>query len=57
MNELALDKLMIDMNNVEKKTDSNIGKKCRVISCIHCIGDRCTNETCEIYERTFIQEG
>ncbi|CAH2214317.1 hypothetical protein [Tepidibacter aestuarii] len=44
------------INEIDNKYEINM-KKCRVITCIHCVGDVCANETCEIYERSFIQEG
>ncbi|MCT4508376.1 MAG: hypothetical protein N4A48_06375 [Tepidibacter sp.] len=54
MNELtnATNTNIVDIDKFEKEN-----RKCRVMTCIHCVGDRCTNDTCEIYERSFIQEG
>lgn len=26
-------------------------KKCGVLTCIHCIGGRCTNGECDVFER------
>ncbi len=31
-------------------------KKCGMITCIHCIGDRCDLENCDFYERVYCQE-
>ncbi|MEJ8552911.1 hypothetical protein [Tepidibacter sp. Z1-5] len=42
---------VVDIDKIEKEN-----RKCRVITCIHCVGDRCTNDTCEMYERSLIQE-
>ncbi|KXZ40194.1 hypothetical protein SAMN05661008_00253 [Alkalithermobacter thermoalcaliphilus JW-YL-7 = DSM 7308] len=33
------------------------GRKCGVVSCIHCVGGICFKEKCEMYEKTLIQEG
>ncbi|WP_187296338.1 hypothetical protein [Tepidibacter mesophilus] len=44
------------INEIDNTNESGM-KKCRAVTCIHCVGDVCTNETCEIYERLFIQEG
>ncbi|SHJ89648.1 hypothetical protein [Tepidibacter formicigenes] len=57
-------KLINDRINVSDKVNINDidkfevnYKKCKVITCIHCVADRCNNEICEMYERSFIQEG
>lgn len=56
MEDLKIRKDIKVINDIEK-TLSTFGKTCRVITCIHCIGDRCSNEICDICERLFIQEG
>lgn len=32
-------------------------RKCGVITCIHCINDRCTSNKCDMFENQYIQEG
>lgn len=56
MNNMTMTMTESKINEIDNKYETNM-KKCRVVTCIHCIGDVCTNETCEIYERSFIQEG
>lgn len=56
MEDLKVKKDTKVIDDIEK-TLSTFGKRCRSITCIHCIGDICSNEICEIYERLFIQEG
>ncbi|SHH00189.1 hypothetical protein [Tepidibacter thalassicus] len=45
----------VNVNDIDKF--KNNYKKCKVVTCIHCVADICTNETCEMYERLLIQEG
>ncbi|OPJ56524.1 hypothetical protein [Alkalithermobacter paradoxus] len=56
MLELMREKM--DLNNVTDIEKISLqGRKCGVVSCIHCIGGICFKEKCEMYEKTLIQEG
>ncbi|WXR62109.1 hypothetical protein WG909_02465 [Peptostreptococcaceae bacterium AGR-M142] len=53
-------KLKKDMKDSMAKNNEvlkNFNKNCRVISCMHCLNNKCQNDHCDFYERSFIQEG
>ncbi len=54
---------MTMQTTVGKTTDKKeikafaLQRKCRFITCIHCINERCTANKCDMYENDYIQEG
>lgn len=46
----------INMEKVTESREKTTKKKCGMVTCIHCICNKCTVDKCDFYERIFRQE-
>lgn len=44
------------MKKINDNREKSAKKTCGVITCIHCICNKCTVEKCDFYERIYRQE-
>ncbi|MCT4565191.1 MAG: hypothetical protein N4A68_12880 [Maledivibacter sp.] len=44
------------MKKINESREKDSKRKCGMITCIHCIGNNCTTDKCDFYERIYRQE-
>lgn len=44
------------MKEYNENRENSVGRKCGMVTCIHCICNSCTIDKCDFYERLYRQE-